>query len=103
MSSISVPARHVCLILLHETNLSRSFYLQIPLEIINSLCLKPRKYLLYLGWCILGVEGKLARTHGGDGIDTDGGLEGRGIYFYIVADGTGTSSFAIPWCRTEYL
>ena len=59
-----------------------SFYLQIPLEIINSLCLKPRKYLLFLGWCILGTEGVLARTYGGDEIDTDGILHNQGTYYY---------------------
>jgi hypothetical protein len=32
------------------------FYLDIPLDDINPLCLRPRKYLLYLGWCILGLD-----------------------------------------------
>ena|ERR1700722_19601999 len=101
MPSISIPTGHVGLILLHE-NLSGSFYLQIPLKTINSLCLKPHKYLLFLGWCILGVEGKLALAHSGDEIDTDGDLVNRGIYHYVVADGTGTFSFA-TYSRTEYL
>jgi hypothetical protein len=69
-SAISVPDGHIGLILLHEQH--SSFYLQIPLDIIGSLCLKPRKYLLFLGWCILGVEGALALDRGGSRIDTDG-------------------------------
>jgi len=73
-----------------------TFYLQIPLDIIGSLCLKPRKYLLFLGWCILGVEGVLALKHDGDGIDTDGNLDDRGIYYYITAAGLGTFSFTMP-------
>jgi hypothetical protein len=71
-----------------------SFYLQIPLNIIDSLCLKPRKYLVFLGWCILGVRGQLALEDGGDGIPTDGSLEDQGIYYY-VADVGGKFSFKL--------
>ena len=31
-------------------------YLDIPLDTIDNLCLTPRKYLVYLGWCILGLD-----------------------------------------------
>jgi hypothetical protein len=68
-ASFSVPPDHVGLVLLHEED--SSFYLQIPLHIIGSLCLKPLKYLLFLGWCILGIEGVLALEPGGGGVDTD--------------------------------
>jgi len=71
------------LILLHENH--SSFYLEVPLATINSLCLKPRKYLLFLGWCVLGVEGELALQYGGSGIGTNGGLDNRGIYYYVTA------------------
>ena len=40
----SIEAGHVRLILLHDEN--SSFHLDIPLEIIESLCLKPLKYLV---------------------------------------------------------
>ena len=59
----SIEVVHVRLILLHDAN--SSFHLDIPLDIIESLCLKPLKYLLFLGWCILGVEGVLAYEHDG--------------------------------------
>lgn len=72
---------HVCLILLNKEN--SSFYLDIPLEIIQSLCLKPLKYLLFLGWCILVTEGVLAHKHEGDEISTDGNLNEHEIYCYI--------------------
>jgi hypothetical protein len=78
MSDNSIPWGHVRLILLS------SFYLQIPLNVIRSLCLKPRKYLIFLGWCILGVEGRLAREAGGDAIATNGSLEDQGTYHYVA-------------------
>ena len=83
--SVSVPDGHVVLVLFQQGD--SSFYLQIPLEIINSLCLKPRKYLLYLGWCILGTEGELAHTQDGRKIGMNGGLDNQGTYYYrLTAD-----------------
>lgn len=93
-ATISVPDGHVALVLLQEA--ASSFYLQIPLNIIGSLCLKPRKYLLFLGWCILGVESVLARKRHGHGIETHGNLVNRGIYHYLVAGGLSVFSFTIP-------
>jgi hypothetical protein len=81
---------HVRLILLDEEN--SSFYLDIPLQIIKSLCLKPLKYLLFLGWCILGVEGMLARERDGDGVGTDGNLNEHEIYYYVAPEGAGMFS-----------
>ena len=108
---ISVPDGHIWLILLHEEH--SSFYLQVPLDIIDSLCLKPRKYLLFLGWCILGVEGELAIQYGGSGIETDGGLDNQGIYYYVTAADSGTvllhaiadiaSTHGVPYCLTQII
>jgi len=53
------------------------------LDVIRSLCSKPRKYLVFLGWCILGVEGVL--TLDDDEIETDGDLNDEGIYYYATA------------------
>jgi hypothetical protein len=88
-STISVPEGHVAFVLLKEENSSRSFHLEIPLEVIKSSCLKPRKYLVFLNWCIFGDEGVLALEYGGGGIDTDGDLDDQGIYYYVLA-GLGT-------------
>jgi len=59
------------------------FSLVIPLDTIDSLCLTPRKYLLYLGWCILGFDADdtlplgLASEDGEfHSIDDNGDLEG---------------------------
>jgi hypothetical protein len=80
--SISVPKGHIALVLLRDEN-SVCFYLQIPLDVIHNLCLKPRKYLLFLGWCIFGVEGVLALQPDGNEIDTDGDLDDQRIYHYV--------------------
>jgi hypothetical protein len=32
------------------------FYLEIPIHVVITVCISPRKYLRYLGWCVLGVE-----------------------------------------------
>ena len=42
----SIPKGYICLTLLSKDN--SSIYLQISLDIINSLCLKPYKYLVFL-------------------------------------------------------
>jgi hypothetical protein len=86
-STLSVPGGYVALVLLQKEELA--FYLKIPLNIISLLCLTPRKYLVFLGWCILGVEGVLALEHDGDGIDTDGGLDDQGVYHYVPVAGLG--------------
>jgi hypothetical protein len=61
-----------------------SLYLEIPIPIIVSLCRRPRKYLRYLGWCILGTKGHVAMDypHLEDDIGDEGSLEDQGIYRY---------------------
>jgi len=62
------------------------------LDVIRSLCLTSRKYLLFLAWCILGVEAVLALEHGGDEIDTGGDLDERVVYHYVPVEGSGNVS-----------
>ncbi|KAF8523451.1 hypothetical protein BU17DRAFT_63744 [Hysterangium stoloniferum] len=81
-NALSIPDHFVGLVLLDDED--SPFYLQIPLDTIESLCLKPRKYLRYLAWSILGVEGSLALDSDSDSISTDGGLDNGGIYYYIT-------------------
>ncbi len=52
-TSPSFPTDYVGLVLL--TYKTTTFYLQIRLDHISTFCLKPLKYLLFLGWCILAV------------------------------------------------
>ena len=76
------PSGFVHLILLSQQN---PFYLQIPTAIVPTLCLSPRKYLRYLGWCVLGVIGVLKDEQGSE-IALDGELVDQGVYHYIVPD-----------------
>ncbi|TDL26653.1 hypothetical protein BD410DRAFT_825774 [Rickenella mellea] len=75
-----IPLGHVRLVL--ERN--SSFYLDIPLDVMRNLCLKPRKYLVYLGWCILGTEGKLTGRDGSELMELEGGLDDKGLYYYVT-------------------
>jgi len=62
-----------------------SFYLSIPTDIITTLCLKPSKYLHYLGWCILGSLGVL-QDDKGNIVDLEGPLTEKGVYHYILPE-----------------
>ncbi|KAF8520597.1 hypothetical protein BU17DRAFT_75593 [Hysterangium stoloniferum] len=66
-NALSIPDDFVGLVLLADED--SPFYLQIPLDTIASLCLKPRN---------------LALESDGDSISTDGDLDSGGIYYYIT-------------------
>ena len=70
-------------------NLLPPFFLDIPIGVINTLCIRPRKYLRYLGWCILGVDGHVGMDSPSseDNIGDEGTLVDRGVYHYRVQEG----------------
>lgn len=84
----------IWLILLQPEDRPDAFYLEIPLATTHRLRLSPRKYLIYLGWWILGfdvgVEELGLAFEGEDGnvdeIDSDGDVDG-GVIYYFVATG----------------
>ena len=87
-SEYVVPDDHVALVLLEDRG--SSFYLQVPLTTIRALCLKPLKYLLYLGWCILSAEGVLSLERDDrDGIDIGEDAVGGEVYYYVPAEPLG--------------
>jgi hypothetical protein len=76
------PSGFIHLILLSQED---PLYLEIPTAIVKKVCLKPHKYLRYLGWCILGVIGDVVDEQG-NVIALDGDLVDQGVYHYIVPD-----------------
>jgi hypothetical protein len=82
---------HIRLVLVHP-----EFYLDIPLNIITPLCLRPRKYLVFLGWCILGVDGDLAESDSSsEHIELDGDLNEGESYYYVTRERTGKWSLCV--------
>ena len=73
------PHGHVHLVLLERQ--PASFYLEIPLRVIRDVCRRPPKYLRYLGWCVLGVEG-LVQDERGHQVDPNANLVEKGVYYY---------------------
>jgi hypothetical protein len=68
---------HVHLVLFEPQH----FFLEIPVDIIRKLCLKPCKYLRYLGWCILGSEGELKDAHLNE-VNLNDDLVDQAVYHY---------------------
>ena len=78
-----LPQGHVHLLLLKQQ--PALFYLEIPLHIIRDVCHHPPKYLHYLGWCVLGVEG-LVQDGRGHQVNLNGSLVEKcmlQVAFYI--------------------
>jgi hypothetical protein len=73
------PEGHVHLVLFEQQ--PDLFYLEIPLRVIKVVCRHPPKYLRYLGWCVLGVEGSLQDGQGRQ-VNLNRGLVDRGVYRY---------------------
>jgi hypothetical protein len=73
------PEGHVHLVLFERQ--PDLFYLEIPLRIIRDVCRHPPKYLRYLGWCVLGVEGSLQDGRGHQ-VNLDRELVDKGVYHY---------------------
>ena len=76
------PSGFIHLILLAQDN---PFYLEIPIGVVATVCLSPRKYLRYLGWSVLGVMGVL-NDEQGNVVPLDGELVDKGVYHYIVSE-----------------
>ena len=81
-SASQPPSGFLHLILLSQEE--DPFYLEIPIEFVATVCLKPLKYLRYLGWCVLGVIGVLEDEQGNE-IELNGELADQGVYHYTQA------------------
>ena len=85
--NISISEDHVGLVLLSDHDGDSSFYLEIPLDSINANCLDAARYLLFVGWCILGVEGVLSLEPDGQERDSDDDIVEQEIYYYVRHEG----------------
>jgi len=83
MSSRPTPPSGFVHLILSSREEEDPFYLEVPISIVITVCLSPRKYLQYLGWCVLGVVGRLVDEEGNE-ITLNGALLDQGIYRYIV-------------------
>ena len=68
---------------------SPALYLEVPIAHITPLCVRPRKFLKYIGWCIMGVEGHVSRDFPSpmDNIGDEGDLTGGHVYSYRLPKG----------------
>lgn len=57
-------------------------YLDIPISVVSSLCLYPVKYLRFLGYCILGVGGTIAKEFDGEDLSDEDPLD-AGVYYFV--------------------
>ena len=80
---------NIQLIVFRPASDSPTLYLEIPLFHLAPLCKYPRKYLRYLGWCIMGVEGYVARDSPWpvDDIGDEGALEAGHVYSFRLPEG----------------
>ena len=92
-SSDSEPTPKRVYLLLGDLDQREWFYLDIEIDEIKKLCLKPRKYLMYLGWCILGLDAELESLSLGLAVDDKfhpignrGPLE-DGMMYALLVDG----------------
>ena len=69
------PSGFIHLVLLSQED---PFYLEIPIAIVAAVCLSPRKYLRYLGWCVLGVI-KILIDEQGKEVALNGELVDQGV------------------------
>ncbi|KIJ27646.1 hypothetical protein M422DRAFT_238976 [Sphaerobolus stellatus SS14] len=109
------PAEHVHLVL-HTKVDGTQFYLEIPVSLITANCLKPLKYLKYLGWCILAIEGVLRlerNNHAAEEVQDLNGQLLETTYFYslpnnvtvdlnVIKGRTGSTSSESSESRTQF-
>jgi hypothetical protein len=80
---ISQPEPGYVHLVLYEQQ-HEQFYLEIPILIFTSVCSSPCKYLRYLGWCVLGVEGEL-QDRQRHKVALNGNLVDQGVYYYELS------------------
>lgn len=82
----SPPTSHIWLFLESNSDNPEGLYLEIPLECIRSICLKPGKYLRFLAYAILAVDGTIAQLSGQTTLADESQLEDGGIYIFCPGE-----------------
>jgi hypothetical protein len=88
------PRGYIRLVLFPQPLPQDSFYLEISIAFVATVCLNPRKYLKYLGWCVLGVTGTV-KDGEGNRIGSNGPLVDQAIYHYTIPDDQDAFAHAI--------
>ncbi|KAI0266163.1 hypothetical protein BC834DRAFT_969666 [Gloeopeniophorella convolvens] len=80
---MSMPeSGHIWLILHKSTLSSPSFYLDLEIAFVKTLCHKPIKYLKYLACCILGLRGEVFLNDSEQEVSGDEELREQSLYFF---------------------
>jgi hypothetical protein len=80
---------HVSLVVYQSTSIPR-LGLKIPIGDVSRLSTKPRKWLYYVAWCIIGFDGHISRDENGGAIEDVDSLEPLAedeTYFYVIPEG----------------
>ncbi|KAJ7689119.1 hypothetical protein B0H17DRAFT_1067041 [Mycena rosella] len=92
MANAQAPPAAYCL---HLDPQLGGLYLDVPVLAAASLCLYPVKYLRYLGYCILGVDGTIA-TDDFDGAELlDNDAINAGSYYFVREGGADVLDHAV--------
>lgn len=74
--------------------------LRIPLEDIQSLCHWPAKFLRFLGWAIVGIDGYLAQDPAGEiQVEDQAIMDVEQTYYYVLTSESLLDIWSLThWC-----
>ncbi|KAJ7686076.1 hypothetical protein B0H17DRAFT_1072628 [Mycena rosella] len=79
---------------LHLVSELDGLYLDIPTSVVSAVCLYPAKYLRFLGYCILGVDGTIAEDFKSEGLRDEDPLD-AGVYYFVREGGENVLEHAV--------
>ncbi|KAJ7246669.1 hypothetical protein C8J57DRAFT_1724736 [Mycena rebaudengoi] len=89
----AVAPAHVRPLLSHEVD---TFYLDIPISVVTANCLRPIKYLRFIGWCVIGILGTVNAARDGQEIAHNAHIQDQAIYYYTyTAAPNGAPQYAV--------
>ncbi|KAJ7624179.1 hypothetical protein B0H17DRAFT_1111608 [Mycena rosella] len=69
--------------------------LGIPTSVVSAVCLYPAKYLRFLGYCILGVDGTIAADFKSEGLRDEDTFD-AGVYYFVREGGESKPALHVP-------